>query len=405
MNRPSVEPGARVDDQEPSLMRRSFSDPEPVVSMRGSKCENLKNNKSPPSARHTNISSQAQFDNTSSSSSRTLSRIPSEHTASVSAFKSWQGTDREISPSRTMPTSQKEVETSGQPHTPFDVSLGFEDTSAEKRESMEDPACDSVVGETEGSTITAHPSLSSARLETLMRASEVSFQKASGVAGVFRETSKRMGNVLAHESKLYYEKVTNMWSGRTIHFDRPEEPFRTSSESREHACDSTHNERFRMHFSLSEKERLKATYHGFLLSGVPVYGKFYLSDRKLCFRNLIPGTRTKMILPLRDIITIDKAKGFNLGYHGLVIIVSGHEELFLEFARTEARDDLAVSLQKGLGNVNAIADSRVMDESEQKDFEVAKSEYEALEQARNRKRTTSDSMFESIAIDDGELWT
>ena len=110
-----------------------------------------------------------------------------------------------------------------------------------------------------------------------------------------------------------------------------------------------------------------------------------------------------MILPLRDIITVDKSKGFNFGYSGLVIIVSGHEELFLEFARPEARDDLAIALQKRLSRPDDIEDSRVMDEKDREDLDAAKNEYEALEQARDQKRTASDSMFESIAIDDGRL--
>ena len=109
-----------------------------------------------------------------------------------------------------------------------------------------------------------------------------------------------------------------------------------------------------------------------------------------------------MILPLRDIITVDKAKGFNFGYHGLVIIVNGYEELFLEFARPEARDDLAVILQKRLSAPSQIGDSRVMDQIEEQDMEEARSEFESLENARHKKRTTSDSMFESIAIDDGK---
>lgn len=110
-----------------------------------------------------------------------------------------------------------------------------------------------------------------------------------------------------------------------------------------------------------------------------------------------------MILPLRDILNVDKARGFNFVYHGLVIVVSGHEEIFLEFARPEARDDLAVALQKRLSRPHEIDDSRVMDEKDVDELNAAKDEYDAIEQARDRKRTTSDSMFESIAIDEGRF--
>lgn len=55
-----------------------------------------------------------------------------------------------------------------------------------------------------------------------------------------------------------------------------------------------------------------------------------------------------MILPLKDIENVDKEKGFRFGYSGLVIVVRGHEELFFEFSRPDARDDCAVTLLQSL---------------------------------------------------------
>lgn len=55
-----------------------------------------------------------------------------------------------------------------------------------------------------------------------------------------------------------------------------------------------------------------------------------------------------MILPLQDIENVDKEKGFRFGYSGLVIVIRGHEELFFEFSRSEARDDCAVTLLQSL---------------------------------------------------------
>jgi sterol 3beta-glucosyltransferase len=45
-----------------------------------------------------------------------------------------------------------------------------------------------------------------------------------------------------------------------------------------------------------------------------------------------------MILPKSEIISIAKNNAFRYGQHGLVIVVRGHEELFLEFASTLRRD-------------------------------------------------------------------
>lgn len=64
-----------------------------------------------------------------------------------------------------------------------------------------------------------------------------------------------------------------------------------------------------------------------------------------------------MILPLLDVENVDKEKGFRFGYSGLVIVVRGHEELFFEFSRPDARDDCAVTLLRGL-HTDAILDRR-----------------------------------------------
>lgn len=44
-----------------------------------------------------------------------------------------------------------------------------------------------------------------------------------------------------------------------------------------------------------------------------------------------------MILPIRDILAVEKSKAYRFGHYGLVIIVNGHEELFFEFAGKDRR--------------------------------------------------------------------
>src|ERR1700733_15290159 len=50
-----------------------------------------------------------------------------------------------------------------------------------------------------------------------------------------------------------------------------------------------------------------------------------------------------MMLPLRDILSTERTKAFRFGHHGLIIIISGHEELFFEF-NSEARRETCVEL-------------------------------------------------------------
>ncbi|GMM28345.1 sterol 3-beta-glucosyltransferase [Martiniozyma asiatica (nom. inval.)] len=107
---------------------------------------------------------------------------------------------------------------------------------------------------------------------------------------------------------------------------------------------------FTNNFSLSENTKLIATYFGYLIKGLPTYGKVYISSNALCFKSTLPGSGTLMILPLSDIENISKENGFRFGYSGLVVVIQGHEELFFEFASHEARDDCELQLLKALDN-------------------------------------------------------
>jgi len=44
-----------------------------------------------------------------------------------------------------------------------------------------------------------------------------------------------------------------------------------------------------------------------------------------------------MILPIRDILSTETSRAFRFGHYGLVVIVKGHEELFVEFSQQDRR--------------------------------------------------------------------
>ena len=60
-----------------------------------------------------------------------------------------------------------------------------------------------------------------------------------------------------------------------------------------------------------------------------------------------------MVLPLSDVETCYKEKGFRFGYFVLVVVIHGHEELFFEFSTEVARDDIERILLKLLDAVYA----------------------------------------------------
>lgn len=190
-------------------------------------------------------------------------------------------------------------------HRPFD------DTSAGRDPSEKDnrtPLGEVVVGsgDVEKPVFTdyrhelSRPALqhssSSSTLQELLRAGTYPLHKASGIAGLLKTQSKRMGSMLATGSKGYYEKVSSMWAGERVHYDEYEgRLFDNQLEERDDEDrGAKYGDRFRTHFALPLSERLHATYYGYLHRLIPVYGKIYIGDNNMCFRGLLPGSRTKV---------------------------------------------------------------------------------------------------------------
>lgn len=126
-----------------------------------------------------------------------------------------------------------------------------------------------------------------------------------------------------------------VWSANPDHymkFESDDKYFVKDSGERE-----VSERRFRKHFSLNSESRLIATYYCHLKRSIPVYGKLYLGSDKLCFRSMIPGVSTKMILPLKDVETCDSEGGIK--YSGLRITVLGMESFVMEFGSQKGRDD------------------------------------------------------------------
>lgn len=139
-------------------------------------------------------------------------------------------------------------------------------------------------------------------------------------------------------------KVSDMFTSSIKHFQPPTpgeftdfedaEKYQVSAEERTES-----NDRFRQHFSFGEDEELTASYYAHIQKPIPIYGKIYVSNNYVCFRSLLIGTKTKMVLPFKDIENVSSEHGFKFGYSGLVFIIHGHEDVFFEFSSKNARDD------------------------------------------------------------------
>ncbi|KAI0786102.1 glycosyltransferase family 1 protein [Abortiporus biennis] len=111
-------------------------------------------------------------------------------------------------------------------------------------------------------------------------------------------------------------------------------------------------EKFRNSFAFDEKEKLLGHFPGYIFRLLPVYGHLFISTNYFCFRSSGPLTsRTRMMLPLRDILSTEPSKAFRFGHYGLVVIVRGHEELFFEFSDDERRQSFAKLLEQQIENI------------------------------------------------------
>ncbi|CAH2355775.1 sterol 3-beta-glucosyltransferase [[Candida] railenensis] len=134
-----------------------------------------------------------------------------------------------------------------------------------------------------------------------------------------------------------FENVYHMWSAHPNHYKEYMENdpyFVNEPDERESAYNN-----FIDYFKLRRSTELIASYYCHLKRSIPVYGSLYMGSDCLCFKSLLPGVKTRMILPLEDIEDCNRGKGHSINYSGLSIVIKGFEEIVIEFSSQKARDD------------------------------------------------------------------
>jgi len=100
---------------------------------------------------------------------------------------------------------------------------------------------------------------------------------------------------------------------------------------------------------------------------------------------------------MRDIETINKEKGFRMGYHGLVVVIRGHEELFFEFAKADHRDECAISILRILESMKYMEDAESSPDALDSEDEAAKAEHDLLQEARMTAEIDASATPSSLA--------
>ncbi|CAK4032195.1 Sterol 3-beta-glucosyltransferase [Lecanosticta acicola] len=169
------------------------------------------------------------------------------------------------------------------------------------------------------------------------------------VAGMVRSSGKAMSSYLSSSPGSYVSNWSAAMAGGKRHYTdaeglAPDDSVRDPDQEGDVAA---HEQSFRAHFALPETEKLVSVFFCWLHRTIPIWGKIYMGTRHFCFRSLWYGTKTKIVLPYKDIINAQKSRGFRWGSQGMVLVIRGHEELFFDFAEG-LRDDATVLVLKAV---------------------------------------------------------
>ncbi|KAH9843473.1 glycosyltransferase family 1 protein [Teratosphaeria destructans] len=216
------------------------------------------------------------------------------------------------------------------------------------------------------------------------------------VAGLYDSVKTKGISYLGSSPKDYYNKFSTAFAGGQKHYpssdsSRPLRPSErddidSEAEGEEDELDNAeHERRFQEHFALPGSEKLVAVFYCWLHRVLPLYGKIYIGTSYFCFRSLLYGTRTKLKVAFKNIVNVEKEKGFRLKFPGMVLVIRGREEIFFDFSGFGLRDDCVVTVLRCLDATSRKAlggNSVLMSREEEEDAESALHEHELLQEAR-----------------------
>ncbi|KAG9314605.1 glycosyltransferase family 1 protein [Chiua virens] len=123
-------------------------------------------------------------------------------------------------------------------------------------------------------------------------------------------------------------------------------------ETSETTVDQEMADKFKTAFAFDGKETLLGYFSGYLYRLLPIFGRLYISSNYFCFKSTGPlSTKTRMILPIRDVLAVEVTKATRFGHHGLTVVIKGHEELFFEFGFEDRRRAFVAILERQIEDI------------------------------------------------------
>ncbi|GAA5830538.1 hypothetical protein JCM11251_002507 [Rhodosporidiobolus azoricus] len=175
---------------------------------------------------------------------------------------------------------------------------------------------------------------------------------ASSAASTVSHSGRKILEVVTHRGGSS-KKQQEVQEGQVVGGLITEEPEEVEGDE-EGGKEEKEAEEMRKVFGLAGKEGLVEHFPAYLFRGLPIYGHAYITTSYFCFKSAVGIlNKTKMILPINDIIGVSKHRSYRIGYAGLMVIIKGHEEVFFELSSADRRDACLARVEQQRETVRA----------------------------------------------------
>ncbi|KAI8894409.1 hypothetical protein BC833DRAFT_605042 [Globomyces pollinis-pini] len=116
--------------------------------------------------------------------------------------------------------------------------------------------------------------------------------------------------------------------------------------------ETTKTANFRKYFGVPDGEILVQSFTAYLIRMLPLMGKVYISTNYICFKSRLVGMREKVVIPLIDILRIEKGKGYSPFYYAVVITITSRDEIIFDFPSVDAQQRCITLLHDRIAEIN-----------------------------------------------------